>query len=228
MPVDDTTSPAVRSDGQLRRRAAILDAARAELTKRGYDGVTMEGLANSAGVARKTLYNQYGTKDELLLAAVSEIIEGYRSLGDGVEPGIPAILESRRRALRQIAEKPAYAEAMIRAVSQAPPDHALVDLLFRQGTSFVADQLQVAQKQGEISPDVDLDEMAEQISGHGWGMSAFAAKNVIGLDRLESRSMRGLVILLVSIARGRSRRSLMRMLKGEDDSSERRQIGVFS
>ena len=70
--------------------------------------------------------------------------------------------------------------------------------------------------------------MAEQISGHGWGMSAFAAKNVIGLDRLESRSMRGLVILLVSIARGRSRRSLMRMLKGEDDSSERRQIGVFS
>jgi AcrR family transcriptional regulator len=221
MPVHDTTNPAVRSDGELRRRAAILDAARVELTKRGYDGVTMQGLANCAGVSRKTLYNQYGTKDELLLAAVSEIIEGYRSLGDGVEPGIPAILESRRRALRQIAEKPAYAEAMIRAVSQAPPDHPLVDLLFRQATSFVADQLRVAQTQGEISPDADPDEMAEQISAHAWGMSAYAAKNVIGLDRLESRSMRGLVILLVSIARGRSRRSLMRVLEGDDDSSER-------
>ena len=41
MPVHNATSPAVRSDGQLRRRAAILDAARAELTKHGYDHMSI-------------------------------------------------------------------------------------------------------------------------------------------------------------------------------------------
>ena len=61
----------------------------------------MEGLAGRAGVTRKTLYNQFGSKHELLLAAVAEVIESYRAVEGEAEPGIPALLESRRRAARR-------------------------------------------------------------------------------------------------------------------------------
>ena len=197
---------------QQRRRAHILACARESLTKHGYDGVTMEDLAARAGVARKTLYNQYGSKDALLLAAVSEIIEGYRSVDLDAEPGIPALLASRRKAVRRIIEMPAYADAMTRAVSQAPRDHFLVDLLFRDGVAFIAEQLRIAADQGELVPGVDIDGAAQQLSAHGWGMSAYAVKNAIALDGLEHNSLEGAVLLLLGITRGARRRWLSRRL----------------
>lgn len=203
----------LRSDAEIRRRGLILDAAREELAKRGYDGVTMEGLATRSGVTRKTLYNQFGSKDQLLLAAVSEIIEGYRSLDLDVEPGIPALLESRRKAVRQVVATPEYADAMTRAIAQAPSDHSLVDLLYRQGIRFASSQLRVAELQGELVDEVDIDEMAEQISAHSWGASAHALKDVIALDRFEQFSLSGLLILLLSVTKGARRRSLERLLQ---------------
>jgi len=207
------TSPSpVRSDAEVRRRALILESARAELAKRGYDGVTMEALATRTGVTRKTLYNHYGSKDELLLAAVSDVIDGYRSLDSDVEPGIPALLESRTLAARQVVDTPEYADAMIRALSQARSNDSLVDLLYRQGIAFIAGHLRLAHRQGELVEGVDIDEMAEQISAHAWGASAHALKDVVALSRLERLTLSGLLILLISITKGTRQRALKRRL----------------
>ena len=68
---------------QERQRIHELDrsaAAREELTEKGYDGVTMEALAERAGVVKKTLYNLYGSKDDLLMAASAEITRNSTSL----------------------------------------------------------------------------------------------------------------------------------------------------
>ena len=84
-----------RSERQLEREESILSAAREALADKGYDGVTMNALAEKAGVVKKTLYNLYGSKDALLLAAVSEVISGYRGEAARAEPGIPAIVANR-------------------------------------------------------------------------------------------------------------------------------------
>jgi AcrR family transcriptional regulator len=49
---------------------AILDAALALLADAGYDGLTIEAVADRAGVAKSTIYRRYKDKAELLLAAV--------------------------------------------------------------------------------------------------------------------------------------------------------------
>jgi AcrR family transcriptional regulator len=50
--------------------AAILDAAWAELLEHGYAGLTMEGVAKRAGTSRPVLGRRWGSRAELVVAAI--------------------------------------------------------------------------------------------------------------------------------------------------------------
>jgi AcrR family transcriptional regulator len=50
---------------------ALLDAAWAELTERGYDDLTIDAVAVRAGTSRAVLYRRWPNKQELLLAALA-------------------------------------------------------------------------------------------------------------------------------------------------------------
>lgn len=67
----------LNSTGVARRRRgpaleeALLDAAWTELTERGYDELTIDGVAVRAGTSRAVLYRRWPNKQELALAAVA-------------------------------------------------------------------------------------------------------------------------------------------------------------
>ncbi|MFY2762766.1 TetR/AcrR family transcriptional regulator [Arenimonas sp. MALMAid1274] len=54
----------------LEKRAAILDAAKALFPARGYDGVSMDAIAQAAGVSKLTVYSHFQDKDTLFVEAV--------------------------------------------------------------------------------------------------------------------------------------------------------------
>ncbi|WNV86445.1 TetR/AcrR family transcriptional regulator [Umezawaea sp. Da 62-37] len=53
-------------------RQAVLHAADGLLVEKGFAGVTMEGIAAAAGVAKQTIYRWWGSKTEVLLDAFLE------------------------------------------------------------------------------------------------------------------------------------------------------------
>ncbi|WP_218832299.1 TetR/AcrR family transcriptional regulator [Mycobacterium intracellulare] len=67
----------LNSTGVARRRRGpaleevLLDAAWTELTERGYDELTIDGVAVRAGTSRAVLYRRWPNKQELVLAAVA-------------------------------------------------------------------------------------------------------------------------------------------------------------
>src|SRR5690349_25146799 len=66
-------------------REAIVEAAERLFLERGFGSVTMDELAEAAGVARRTLYNQFPSKEEIfreMLLRVSAQLE------DAFPPGI--------------------------------------------------------------------------------------------------------------------------------------------
>jgi AcrR family transcriptional regulator len=71
MPVESRSAQGLTL-AQQARRARILAVATDILTRQGYDGVTMRELARHSGVAMKTLYDIYGSKDGLLISAVRD------------------------------------------------------------------------------------------------------------------------------------------------------------
>jgi AcrR family transcriptional regulator len=64
---------------------AILEATRELLIEQGVHGLTMEGVASRAGVAKTTLYRRYRSKHQLALAVLVDMVEqvvAVEDLGD--------------------------------------------------------------------------------------------------------------------------------------------------
>jgi len=74
--VNEKAQPRVRDDDpRVRRtRVAVLNAARGLFIQHGYAGVTMEEVAEAAGVAKRTLYNNYSDKAALFATMVEHTV----------------------------------------------------------------------------------------------------------------------------------------------------------
>ncbi|HEX6753542.1 MAG TPA: helix-turn-helix domain-containing protein [Solirubrobacterales bacterium] len=110
--------------GHKRRR--IMDAT-AELTaEKGYDATKIGDIVRSAGVARKTLYDNFEGKEEVFLAtfdaAVEETVRRIDEACAGVEGSWDERLEAGLAAfLGYVAERPVLARmCMIEALSATP------------------------------------------------------------------------------------------------------------
>src|SRR3954466_2856298 len=58
-----------------RGREAILDAAAAVFTERGYRGATVDAILERAGLSKGAFYWHFESKDELMLAVLAERVE---------------------------------------------------------------------------------------------------------------------------------------------------------
>jgi len=92
-------------------RDAIVHAAERLFLQRGFGAVSMDDLAEAAGVARRTLYNQFGSKEEIfreMLARVSGQLE--HALPPGVETSgdVEDVLRLIAQAILNLHQQPDY------------------------------------------------------------------------------------------------------------------------
>ena len=94
-------SPPRRARGRpkdLDKRAAIMAAAKQLFSRHGLDGVSMDSLADKAGVSKLTLYSHFRSKDELFQTAVGEKCQEHTP-PDFFDAHSPLPLKSRLRAI---------------------------------------------------------------------------------------------------------------------------------
>jgi AcrR family transcriptional regulator len=99
-----TTSPAVDAPRQCGRPrdpkldGAILSAALQLLADGGYDALTIEAVAASAGVGKASVYRRWTGKEELVIEAVASLVEQPEPVvGAGVRDELVTLLEAVRR-----------------------------------------------------------------------------------------------------------------------------------
>jgi AcrR family transcriptional regulator len=100
--------------GKTRRngsRQAIVEAATGLFLERGYGAVSMDELAEAAGVARRTLYNQFTSKEEIfreMLLKVSGQLEGAFPPGIETQGDVEDVLRLIARAILDLHKQPEY------------------------------------------------------------------------------------------------------------------------
>lgn len=203
------------SPRQVERQRRILDVARQEIGAVGYDAITMQSLADAAGVSTKTLYNLFGSKDELLLAAVADLL-GNLELQPTVvsaEPGIPRLIAFTDVVAAQVQATPRYAEVMARALFQAPAEHNLVELLLGNMVRVSRQALTSERECGGIPVDVDIDAVSRLLTAHQWGLILMWSKGQISLDEFPNLARQSQVVSLLPLCTVSRRRALQPFLE---------------
>jgi AcrR family transcriptional regulator len=192
------------SPRQEERQRRILATARREITAVGYDALTMAQLASASEVSTKTLYNLYGSKDELLLSAVAELIGNLEQLPQVVDaqPGLPSLLAFTEVICDQVVATPRYAEVMARSLFQADRDHRLVDILLRNTQRVTLRALQAARDADQLTGDVDLPVLSKLLAAHQWGVVLLWSKNLISLAEFKAQALQSQLLSLIPVSRG--------------------------
>src|SRR6202049_2199587 len=92
-------------------REAIVEAAERQFLERGFGSVTMDELAEAAGVARRTLYNQFASKEEIfreMLLRVSGQLETAFPPGIETQGDVEDVLRLIARMILDLHKNPEY------------------------------------------------------------------------------------------------------------------------
>ena len=203
------------SPRQLARQSNILRCAREMLSETGYAGMTMRALADKAKVAPATLYNLYSSKDQIVVAAVTDLFEELAEevAATGVAEGVEFLVESAKASGEQIRRTPAYAEAMSIVVFNLQPDHPLVDALLARAYHIAAEQLAIARRKGQLLPHVDVDNLARHLMGQSWGMVLLWRMGFICVEDVVDERARNYLMTLIGVTRGAVRQRLEAQLQ---------------
>src|SRR4030095_16497517 len=92
-------------------REVIVDAAKDLFLERGFGSVSMDELAMAAGVARRTLYNQFANKEEIfreMLLGVSRQLEHAFPPGIETRGDVEDVLRLVARVIVDLHKNPEY------------------------------------------------------------------------------------------------------------------------
>jgi AcrR family transcriptional regulator len=146
--------------------ARILDAALAVLSSRGYARMSIDAVAEAAGVSRPTVYLRYPSKAELAAAAVGAFRERDRPAPSG---DTRADLIAQLRHFRRGIERP-YGVSMIGTLLAEEPHTPELLEGFRARVvgprrAELRAVLETARERGDLREDADLDGAVAMLIG---------------------------------------------------------------
>ncbi len=109
--IPKASSEATPKDRRSGSREAIVEAAERLFLQRGFGSVSMDDLAEAAGVARRTLYNQFTSKEEIfreMLLRVSAHLEDAFPPGIETQGDVEQVLPLIARMILELHKNPEY------------------------------------------------------------------------------------------------------------------------
>jgi AcrR family transcriptional regulator len=95
---DDLRDLPLRERKKLRTRRALAETALHLFTEHGYDATTLDELCDAVEVSKRTFFRNYRSKEDVALAADSDLWSAYLDYVAALEPDGP-LLETLRAAL---------------------------------------------------------------------------------------------------------------------------------
>lgn len=194
------------SDGwerrQERTRQDVLDATGALIAEAGVDGLTMRKLAERAGVAVATLYNQFGDREGVLVAFVSSGLDQLEVDLDA-QPDAGAIETTRQlfEALdAEFSAEPEVWRPIFASMQSGLQTHGMGEVGDRV-VSYIEADLAAAAADGMFDVEADVAALARHIFITRTNRLEKWAHAAIEWDQYRSSSILGLELILAAVLR---------------------------
>jgi len=148
-------------------RTQILTHATRLFAEQGYDGTSVQEIANAVGIRKPSLLYHFKSKDELRENVISEMLAHWNAVLPSLllratrEERFDATMEALSRFF---IEDPDRARLMLRETLDRPEHmRALLKEFVRPWIELLGEQLERAKNQGMVRPDVDPEAYAIQV-----------------------------------------------------------------
>jgi AcrR family transcriptional regulator len=156
MPANSGPDPARRSE---RARTAILDATRDLVLKVGYDAMSIEAIAATAGVGKQTIYRWWPSKAAVVLDMWAPDVHEQIAFPDTGD--LATDLKTQIKAVIDLGEDPFFGPSFRALVADSQHDPALAaqlrDRIFLPRIAACKQRLRRGQEAGQLAADIDLD-----------------------------------------------------------------------
>ncbi|MDE0132867.1 MAG: TetR/AcrR family transcriptional regulator [bacterium] len=145
-------------------RAIVRETLRA-LADQGYQGMSIEGVAEAAGVGKTTIYRRYASKVEMVVAALSTIRHSMGPLSDtgSLRSDLAGMMTQAHRVLPRVFS---VMDAVLVEEGRNPELLELVrERILRPRRDEVMTMLRRAADRGEVRPDIDPEAAVHAIVG---------------------------------------------------------------
>lgn len=161
--------PGVRAARVLETRERIASAAMDLFARHGFDKVTVTAVAGAAGVTEKTVFNHFGTKEDLVYSRAGAFGDDLVAAVVHRAPGVPVFEALRRHLLDVYAAFPgAGAErhlTLSRIVAGSPALQAREQLIIAGYTARLAEAIPAAADGSADGPDLVPQILADAVMG---------------------------------------------------------------
>jgi AcrR family transcriptional regulator len=195
----------------LRRRSNILSVARELIAEKGYTGVTMRELAEKSGVAYKSLYDLYGSKDNLLGKAIEErlrlVFESIDRVVSG--SGFDRLMEILERTSAYTLEIPNLARALEPILAGDPGKFSIGEHMQR----FHREALLQIKRQGDLIESANVDYLLHDVMLASGAVRLYWANGVIADEDLAKALKYSAAKAIYPFLSGPSRDSAFRLIQ---------------
>ena len=150
-----------------RARLAVLEATQKLIGTVGYDNMSIDAIAATAGVGKQTIYRWWRSKAAVVLEMWTSVIPPAIEFPDTGD--LAADLKSRLKTIIELVRDPVFGPPLraLIAESQYNPEIAeqLLDRIIRPRIEACKTRLRAAQAAGQLGPDIDLDVAADLFYG---------------------------------------------------------------
>jgi AcrR family transcriptional regulator len=168
-----------RPAGATDNRAAILAAARAHFSERGYAGATLRSIAGAAGVDPALVYHYFGSKDRLFVEVAGMPVVPAEAIEEVTRQGIDGLGERLVSMMIDVWAGPDGNGAPAIAVLRSATENQAAARMLRE---FITEQIL-----GRIAAVLDLPDPQLRASLTGSQLIGLAfARYVVGVEPLAS------------------------------------------
>ena len=137
---------------------SLLTVAVTVFNERGYDGTSMEDLAQRLGISKSAIYHHVTSKDELLRLAMDRALDGLFEVLERTRRldarAVDKLEHLVRGSVGVLQERLPYVTLLLRARGNTEVERAALNRR-RQFDRYVAGLVRQAEADGDIRPDVD-------------------------------------------------------------------------
>ena len=149
-------------------RESLLQVAVDVFNQRGYDGTSMEDLAQTLGITKSAIYHHVRSKDDLLALALDRALDGLFAAADEAEALDGSALERLEQLVREsvavLVERLPFVTLLLRVRGNTEVERAALARrrAFDRRVAALAEQ---AVADGDLRPDVDPSIAARLVFG---------------------------------------------------------------